>query len=57
MLRRGILYGYLNGSLMDGSLLKKVKQLRKMIVELLLKIQKTRMGRKRKLQKCLLNRK
>ena len=39
MFRRGILYGYPNSSPMDGSLLKNVKQLCKMIAELFLKSQ------------------
>jgi hypothetical protein len=37
-------YGYINGSPTDGNLPKNVKQLRKMIAELLLKIQNGKDG-------------
>lgn len=50
-IEEGRLYGYTNGSPMDGSLPKNVKQLRKMIAELLLKIQNGKDGTEEEIAK------
>lgn len=47
----GRLYGYPNGSNMDGSLQLNIKQLRKMIAELLLKIQHGKDGTEEEIAK------
>lgn len=50
-IEEGCLYGYPNGSPTDGSLSKNVKQLRKMIAELLLKIQNGKDGTEEEIAK------
>lgn len=47
----GRLYGYPNGSNMDGSLQLNIKQLRKMIAELFLKLQKGKDGTEEEMAK------
>lgn len=50
----GRVYGYFGGSQMDGSLQLNVKQLRKMIAKLLLKIQYGKDGTEEEIAKMLM---